>query len=141
MTKHKLQTLLKLKKANRQIRCRVSKNHLLATCSDKIDRESHIYEEILFETDSSGRWTFLSSIWNELTGFTVAQSIGNNFIDYVHPSEYLYNLELFEILKAQHIEESVYKTRYKTFYGDVCVVRISMRALVDNQGEMIGDFW
>ncbi len=138
MTKHKLQTLLKLRKANRQIPCRVSQNNLLATCSDKLDRVSHIDKEILFETDSSGRWTFLSSIWNELTGFTVAQSIGKNFLDYVHPCEYLYNLELFKILKAQHIEESVYKTHYKTFYGDICVVKIRMRALLDNQGEMIG---
>ncbi len=141
MTKHKLQTLLQLKKANRLIPCRVSQNNLLTTYSEKIDRVSHIYKEILFETDSSGRWTFLAPIWNELTGFTIAQSIGNNFLDYVHPCEYLYNLELFEILKAQHIEESVYRTRYKTFYGDVCVVKTSMRALVDNQGEMIGDFW
>jgi diguanylate cyclase (GGDEF)-like protein/PAS domain S-box-containing protein len=138
MTKHKLQTLLKLKKANRHIPCRISYWDLPTTCSDKIDRVSEIYQEILFETDSSGKWTFLSPMWNELTGFTIAQSIGNSFLDYVHPSEYLYNLELFEILKAQHIEESVYKTRYKTSNGDVCVIKIHMRALVNNQGQMIG---
>ncbi len=138
MTKQKLQTLLKLKKANRHIPCRISQNNLLTTYSDKFDRVSCIYKEIRFETDSWGRWTFLSSIWNELTGFTVAQSIGNNFLDYVHPYEYLYNLELFEILKAHCVDESVYKTRCKTFYGDFCVIKIRMRAVVDSQGKMIG---
>lgn len=140
MTKHKLQTLLKLKKANRHIYCRNSLNNLATISNDKIDRESHIYKEILFETDSSGRWTFLSPRWHELTGFTVAQSIGSSFLDYVHPCDYLYTLELFEILKALHIEESVYKTRYKTRYNDVCIVKIRMRTLQDNQGKMIGTF-
>ena len=138
MTKHRLQTLLKLKKANRHIPCRISQNNLRATCNDKIERVSHIYKEIMFETDSSGRWTFLSPMWHELTGFTVAQSIGSSFLDYVHPHDYLYNLELFEIFKAQHIQESTYKTRYKTLYGNACAVKIRMQTLLDNQGQMIG---
>ena len=136
MTKHKLQTLLKLKKANRHIPCRISQNNLPVNSNDKIDRVSHIYKEILFETDSSGKWTFLSLMWNELIGFTVAESIGSSFLDYVHPYHYLYNLELFEILKAKHIEESVYKTRY----NDVYVVKIPMRTLLNKQGKMIGTF-
>ena len=138
MKKHKLQTLLKLKKANRHIPCRVFQNNLPAICNDKIEPVSHIYEEVLFETDSSGRWTFLSPSWNELTGFTIAQSIGNSFLDFVHPCEYLYNLELFRILKAQDIQESVYKTRYKTSCGNFCVVKIRMQTLIDGQGHMIG---
>jgi hypothetical protein len=52
MTKHNLQTLLKLKKVNRQIYCRISLNNLRVICIDKIDWVSHIYQEILFETDS-----------------------------------------------------------------------------------------
>ncbi|MCJ8281738.1 MAG: EAL domain-containing protein [Rivularia sp. ALOHA_DT_140] len=138
MTKHKLQTLLKLKKVNRQISCRISQNNLTATYNDKINRVSHISKEILFKTDSSGKWTFLSPNWYELTGFTVVESIGNSFLDYVQPCELVYNLELFEILKAKQIEESVYKTRYKTRDGNICLVESHMKTLVDSQGKMIG---
>lgn len=138
MTKYKLQTLLKRKTANRHISCRISQNELSLTCKEKVNQVASIYEEILFETDSSGRWTFLSPIWNELTGFTVAESIGNSFLDYVHACEYQRNYELFQILKAQHIEESVYKTRYKTSEGNVCLVKIRIQVSVDNQGKMIG---
>ncbi|MEL7241991.1 MAG: EAL domain-containing protein [Cyanobacteria bacterium J06573_2] len=138
MTKYKLQTLLKLKKANRQIPCRISQNNLLETCNNNINQVSHIYKEIPFKTDSSGRWTFLSPIWNELTGFTVAESIGKSFLDYVYPSELLQNLEVFEILKKQKVEESVYKTRYKTRYGNVCLVKSRIKTLLDSQGQMIG---
>ena len=138
MKKDKLQTLLKLKKANRQISCRFSQNHLPATCNDNNNRVSQIYNEILFKTDSSGRWTFLSPIWNELTGFSVAESIGKSFLDYIHPSELLENLELFEILKKRQLEETVYKTRYKTRYGNVCLVKSRIQTLLDSQGQMIG---
>ena len=138
MKKSQLQTLLKLQTANRQMSCRISRQELPLTYEEKINKFSPINQEILFKTDNSGLWTFLSPIWNELTGFTVAESIGNSFLDYVHPSEYLRNLELFQILKARHIEESVYKTRYKTRYGDVCLVKIRIRTLVDSQGQMIG---
>ena len=138
MTKYKLQTLLKRKTTNLYNSCRISYNKLPLICEEKTPRVSRIYEDILFKTDSSGRWTFLSPIWNELTGFTVAESIGNSFLDYIYPCEYQRNYELFQILKARHIEESVYKTRYKTSEGDFCIVKIRMRTLVDRQEQMIG---
>ncbi|MEB3219267.1 MAG: EAL domain-containing protein [Nostocales cyanobacterium 94392] len=139
MTKYKLQTLLKQQTVNRHISCRICPKEL-QLCKDRFDGISDVREEILFKTDNLGRWTFLNSIWSELTGFTVPESIGNSFLNYVHPCEYQRNLELFQILKAQQIEESAYKTRYKTKSGDVCVVKIHTKLLIDNQGEMIGTF-
>ena len=138
MTKSKLQTQLNLQKVNRHIYCRIFQNQLSPTCEERVDWDSQVNTEIFFKTDNSGIWTFLSPTWNKLTGFTVAESIGNSFLDYVHPSDYQRNLELFQILKAQHVEESVYRTRYKTSGGDVFIVKIHMGSLVDNQGEMIG---
>ena len=138
MTKYKLEALLKLQTSNRHIACRIPQDNLLPSSEEKTLEIFHVGEDILFETDSSGRWTFLNSIWYELTGFTVAETIGNSFLDYVHISEYQRNLDLFQILKAQHIEESVYRTRYETSEGNVCLVKVRMRVLVDSQGETIG---
>ncbi|MGF1675374.1 MAG: PAS domain S-box protein, partial [Rivularia sp. (in: cyanobacteria)] len=139
MTKYKLQTLLKRQTVNRHISCRMYPKQL-PLCKDEFDDISQIHQEIFFKTDNSGRWTFLNSIWSELTGFTVPETIGNSFLNYVHPCEYQRNLELFEILKTQQIEESAYKTRYKTKSGDVWNVKIHTKLLIDNQGEMIGTF-
>ncbi|MEA5592975.1 EAL domain-containing protein [Rivularia sp. UHCC 0363] len=138
MTKYKMQTLLKQQTANRHISCRIYPKKISHNCKDKFNNDSRIYEEILFKTDSSGRWTFLNSIWSELTGFTVLESIGNSFLDYVYPCEYQRNLELLQILKTQNIEQSTYKTRYKTKTGDVCIVKINIQVLVNSQGKMIG---
>ncbi len=135
MKKYKLQTLLKPQTANQYLPCQ---NQLSATYNNNINRISRIHKKILFKTDCSGRWTFLSPMWNELTGFNIAESIGNSLLDYVHPCDYLHNLELLEILQTQQIEESIYQTRYKTSKGDSCLVKSHIWTLVDGQGKMIG---
>ncbi|HEY9873785.1 MAG TPA: PAS domain-containing sensor histidine kinase, partial [Candidatus Obscuribacterales bacterium] len=44
-------------------------------------------KEVIFQTDTSGVWTFLNPAWTEITGFSVKESIGTNFINYVHPDD------------------------------------------------------
>jgi PAS domain S-box-containing protein len=44
-------------------------------------------KEVIFQTDTSGLWTFLNPAWTEITGFSVKESIGTNFINYVHPAD------------------------------------------------------
>ena len=43
--------------------------------------------EVIFQMDAGGRWTFLNPAWTEITGFPVEESIGNSFLDYVHPED------------------------------------------------------
>lgn len=138
MTKHKLQTRLKLESENSNISSGISHKELPLNDENIINRFSGIHQEILFKTDCLGKWTCLSPIWSKIIGFTVLQSIRNNFLDCIHSNEYLHNLELLKVLKAEYIEETVYKTRNKTSKEDIYLVRSSMRSLVDNQGEMIG---
>ncbi|HEY9874719.1 MAG TPA: PAS domain S-box protein, partial [Candidatus Obscuribacterales bacterium] len=44
-------------------------------------------KEVIFQTDTSGVWTFLNPAWTEITGFSVKESIGTSFINYVHPDD------------------------------------------------------
>jgi diguanylate cyclase (GGDEF)-like protein/PAS domain S-box-containing protein len=44
-------------------------------------------KEVLFQTDETGYWTFLNPAWTEITGFTLAESIGRNIWDYIHPDD------------------------------------------------------
>lgn len=41
--------------------------------------------EVIFQTDKTGRWTFLSPAWEEITGFSVEQSLNTYFVDCVYP--------------------------------------------------------
>ena len=40
-------------------------------------------KEVVFETDRQGCWTYLNRSWTELTGFSVADSLGRPFLDFV----------------------------------------------------------
>lgn len=40
--------------------------------------------EVIFQLDHEGRFSFLNPAWEEITQFTIAESIGKNFMDFVH---------------------------------------------------------
>ncbi|MGQ4646117.1 ATP-binding protein [Lyngbya aestuarii] len=54
--------------------------------------------EVIFETDADGQWTFLNTAWTNLTGFKVVESLGKNFLDYIHPQDQELHRELWRSL-------------------------------------------
>jgi PAS domain S-box-containing protein len=47
----------------------------------------HTVGEIIFRTDSDGRWTGLSPAWTRITGIPVADALGQSWLDAVHPED------------------------------------------------------
>jgi PAS domain S-box-containing protein len=43
--------------------------------------------EVIFERDAEGTWTYLNPAWEELTGYTVAESLGRHAAEFVHPAD------------------------------------------------------
>ena len=58
-------------------------------------------QEVIFQTDITGLWTFLNPAWEKITGFTVEETLGKSFIDYIHPENRQDTVEKFQDLKAQ----------------------------------------
>ncbi|MCS6794074.1 MAG: PAS domain S-box protein [Oscillatoriaceae bacterium SKYG93] len=44
-------------------------------------------KEVIFQTDIKGCWTFLNPAWTKITGFTVEEALGHNFLEFVHPDD------------------------------------------------------
>ncbi len=44
-------------------------------------------KEVVFQADGEGRWTFLNPAWTEITGYSVEESLGRPFVDFVHPDD------------------------------------------------------
>jgi PAS domain S-box-containing protein len=44
-------------------------------------------QEVVFQTDGEGRWTFLNPAWTEITGYSLEESLGRSFADFVHPED------------------------------------------------------
>lgn len=69
-------------------------------------------QEVIFQTDTDGLWTFLNPAWEDITGFSVEESIGRNFAAYVHAADRASSQELFALLVNGEKERCRYEVRY-----------------------------
>jgi diguanylate cyclase (GGDEF)-like protein/PAS domain S-box-containing protein len=44
-------------------------------------------QEVIFQTDGDGRWTFLNPAWVEITGYSIGESLGQSLYDVAHPDD------------------------------------------------------
>ena len=57
-------------------------------------------EEVIFQMDKDGRWTFLNPAWKRITGFTTEETLGRNFIEFVHPDDQgEHRDKMFEVIR------------------------------------------
>jgi PAS domain S-box-containing protein len=94
--------------------------------------------EVVFRTDAEGRWTYLNPAWTRLTGFDVDASLGNRFIDYVHPEELEHTIALFMAVVVGGADHCHHETRYRTAEG-YRRVQIRAKVLRDQAGEVVGN--
>jgi PAS domain S-box-containing protein len=107
-------------------------------------RESHYrlllntIKEVVFQTDVTGIWTFLNPAWTEITGFSIAESLGTHFLDYVHPDDYQRTLELFRPLIEGETEACRYEMRYLSKEGGFRWLEVHARLTLDEAGHVLG---
>jgi PAS domain S-box-containing protein len=95
-------------------------------------------KEAIFQTDPEGRWTFLNRAWTEITGFPVEQSLGRNFIEFVHSEDRQRNLELFEPLVARRKEYCRHEIRYLHRDGGHRWIEVFARLTLDDAESIAG---
>ena len=95
-------------------------------------------KEVVFRTDTVGRWLFLNPAWQELTGFTVDASLGQNFLDYVYPEDRQRNLEFFQPLIARTKTTCRHEIRYGHRDGGFRWVAVWTRLTLDVHGNATG---
>ncbi|NEQ40639.1 MAG: response regulator [Okeania sp. SIO3I5] len=95
-------------------------------------------QEVIFQTDTTGLWTFLNPAWEKITGFTVKDTLGKSFIEYINPENRKGILEKFQGLiqgrKLDFESEVVYLTNGK----GVCWVEMMASLMRDENGTIIG---
>ncbi len=109
-------------------------------------------KEVIFQTDAAGIWSFLNPAWTEITGFSIDESIGTNFLEYVHPGdrqytnflEYVhpgdrqYNLELFQPLIQRQKDYCRHEIRYLTKAGGFRWIEVFARLTLDEDDTILG---
>lgn len=95
-------------------------------------------KEVIFQTDAEGLWTFLNPAWAEIMGFTPEESIGTNFLNYVHPDDRQRNLERFQPLIARQKDYCRHEIRYLAKDGDIRWIEVFARLTLDANNAIIG---
>ncbi len=94
--------------------------------------------EVVFQTDAAGLWTYLNPAWTEMTGFRIATSIGVSFLEYVHPDDRERNQAAFKPLIEREKEVCRHEVRYLTANGGYRWVEVYARLTLDEGDQIVG---
>ncbi|MEI8272410.1 MAG: PAS domain S-box protein [Paludibacter sp.] len=97
-------------------------------------------KEIIFQTDTNGLWLFLNKAWEEITGFSVDESLGQVFLNYVHPDDRQRNMELFEPLINRKKDYCRHQIRYLTKDGGFRWIEVFARLGLNDRDEITGTY-
>ena len=95
-------------------------------------------KEIVFQTDSEGRWVFLNPAWGEVTGFPVPDTIGRRWDDGILATDKPQIEVLFGALRSGLQEFGWQTFRYGTRSGHILNLEVYARPMVDGDGGFAG---
>ncbi len=95
-------------------------------------------QEVIFEADPEGRWTYLNPAWTRALGFDVDASLGENFLDFVHPDDRQGNLDIFIETITTGKDKCRFEARYLTADGGVRWMEIHAWIFRDANGQSLG---
>ncbi len=84
---------------------------------DRKSEQSQLFDSlkatVIFQMNATGVWTFLSRAWTEITGFTIAESLQTNFLEWIHPEERQQCANLVDSLMSGKSESCRLEVRFK----------------------------
>ncbi|NTV63215.1 MAG: PAS domain S-box protein, partial [Oscillochloris sp.] len=113
-------------------------NETLAASEQRYRQVVEDTTEVIFRTDTAGLWTLLNPAWTAMTGFSLAESLGQPFINYVFPDDRERNMALFMPLIAREKAYCRHEVRYNTCDGGYRWVEVFARLTTDAAGEITG---
>lgn len=96
-------------------------------------------QDVIFQADIDGRWTFLNLAWAHLTGFSIEETLGQPWQDFIHPEDRPSQHQAFRSVLSQPATAPAYpQLRYVTKSGDSRWVETHCQPLLNAQGQIIG---
>jgi PAS domain S-box-containing protein len=96
--------------------------------------------EVIFQTDAKGLWRFLNKSWEVVTGFTVEESLGQSYLNFVHPLDRAGISELTEPLVKREKDYYRHETRYLTKDGGFRWIEVFARLALNDNEEITGTY-
>ncbi|GAB3022043.1 sensor histidine kinase [Spirosoma pulveris] len=95
-------------------------------------------KEAVFQTDTAGLWTYLNPAWETITGFSVPESLGTLFLNYVLVEDQARNQELFEPMMNRQKAYCRHEVRYIHKSGGYRWVEVFAQVTLNEQDELTG---
>jgi PAS domain S-box-containing protein len=95
-------------------------------------------KEVIFQVDQFGNWLFLNPAWEATTGFTVKDSLGAFFLDYICHDDREHTRHIFLQLLDRNLDFCRYETRLLTKDGKTRWVEFYMQLNLNAEGQAIG---
>ncbi|WP_350293879.1 ATP-binding protein [uncultured Croceitalea sp.] len=117
--------------ANQQLKNKVK------SIQGKLSKVATNIKDIIFEMDINGRWTYLNSAWERLSGFTIEESLGKEYYEYLPK-------EVTEAFRKKLIYENENFELYRSSFtyvrpdGITLWLDVSIKPIVRSNGEVEG---
>ncbi|WP_224368641.1 PAS domain S-box protein [Hyalangium versicolor] len=95
-------------------------------------------EEVVFQTDPKGHWTFLNPAWTALTGFTPEETLGRDATEFLRQEDRPRTQELFQSVLARKVEHARHEVAYRKRDGSLAWVEVFVRPLQGEDGTVQG---
>lgn len=93
-------------------------------------------KEVIFQTDTRGKLTFLNPAWEEITGFSIEESLNQNISQFIYGRDRLLHIQQFESLK--HKNHCQYQIRYQTRHNNVGWMEVYASQMLDSEAALTG---
>ncbi|WP_404788254.1 EAL domain-containing protein [Altericista sp. CCNU0014] len=96
-------------------------------------------QDVVFQTDTEGCWTFLNRAWADLTGFSVEETLGKSWREFIHPEDETAQQQAFRSILSQSAAVQTHPhLRYITKAGSTRWVEAHCQPLLDAEGLVAG---
>lgn len=97
-------------------------------------------KEVIFQTDTARRLMFLNPAWTEITGYSVEESLGKRFLDFIHPDDRQLHEEQFQPLTRCQCQtaDCRYQLRFLTKNSSVAQIEIYACQMLADDNTVIG---
>lgn len=95
---------------------------------------------VIFNTDLDGRWVYLNPAWTALTGYSIEESMGEAFIDWVASEDRQSTLDAFQSLLDGQTDFYSQEVRLNTKLGSERWLAMEIQATLSDQGQLIGTY-
>lgn len=122
----------------RDISDRVQAERALQESRTRYQEVVESVNEVIFQTDLAGVFTFLNPAWTQISGHPVDASLGQPLASFLHPDDRGRARDLFEQLKAGTEADEVKELRIRTTEGEVRWLEAHARRMSGGEAGIMG---